>query len=78
LLIALGAISGSPTAVGAGMIAQSRQVMRLNWGKVRKVRYDPKRCTILVNGGFTEKIAVFCTRENYAQVEAIIRQKTWT
>lgn len=71
LLIALGAISGSPTAVGAGMIAQSRQVMRLNWGKVRKVRYDPKRCTILVNGGFTEKIAVFCTRENYAQVEAI-------
>jgi len=76
LLIALGALSGNPTATGTGMIAQSRQVMRLKWKSIRKVRHDPKRCTILVQGGYTEKIALFCTRENYAQVESIIRQKT--
>lgn len=76
LLIALGAMSGNPTAVGAGMIAQSKQVMALKWKNVRKVIYYPKRRTILVRGGYTEKIAIFCTPENYAQVEALVREKT--
>jgi hypothetical protein len=76
LLIALGAISGNPTAVGTGMTAQSRQVVRLRWKSVQKVKYDLQRHTILVRGGFSEKIAVFCTPENYAQVAAFVRHKT--
>lgn len=76
LLIALGAISGNPTAMGTGMIAQSRQVVRLKWKKIRKVRYDAKRHTILVRGAYTEKIAVFCTPENYPLVSEYVRQKT--
>ena len=75
LAVALGAMSGNAAAMGAGMMAQSKQVMRLKWKNIRKVKYDPKRHTILVRGGYTEKIAVFCTPENYAQVEAVIRQK---
>lgn len=76
LLIALGALSGNPTAVGTGMIARSRQVMQLKWKHIRSVTYDPKRYTIIIRGGYTEKIAVFCTRENYAQIAAIVREKT--
>ena len=76
LLIALGAMSGNPTTVGTGMIAQSKQVVRLKWKSIRKVRYDPKRCTILVRGGYTEKIALFCTQENYAQVEQMVMENT--
>ncbi len=76
LLIALGAISGRPAAMGTGMIAQSRQVVRLRWKNVRKVEYDAKRRTILVRGGCTERIAVFCTPENYTQVSDYIRRKT--
>lgn len=76
LLIALGAISGNPTAMSAGIIAQSKQVMRLRWKNIRKVKHDPKRHTILVRGGYTEKIAVFCTPENYLHVSEFIRQKT--
>ncbi len=76
LLIALGAMSGNLTAMGTGMIAQSRQVMRLRWKSIRKVKYDYKRHTILIRGGYMEKIAVFCTPENYAQVEAIIKDRT--
>lgn len=76
LLIALGAMSGSPSAMGAGIIAQSKQVMRLTWKNIRKVNYNPKGYTILIRGGFTEKIAVFCTPENYAEVERFIRAKT--
>src|SRR5659263_26837 len=65
MLIVLGALSARPTAMGTGMIAQSKQVIGLNWKNVRKVRYYPKQHTILVQGGYTEKIAVFCTQENY-------------
>jgi hypothetical protein len=75
LLIALGLFTGNSTAVGAGIIAQSRQVMRLRWKSIRKVKYDPKRYTILVRGGYTEKIAVFCTPDNYMEVEAIIKDR---
>lgn len=75
LLIALGAMSGSPTVVGAGMVTQSRQVIRLKWKSIRKVRYDPKRRTILVRGGYTERIVLFCTRENYARVEQMVQDQ---
>ena len=76
LLIALGLFSGSPTAVGAGLIAQSKQVMRLRWKSIRKVKYDPQRHTILVQGGYMDKIAVFCTPENYPEVEAVIKERS--
>lgn len=76
LLIALGAFSRNPTAVGTGMIVQSRQVMHLRWKKIRKVRYYPRTHAIMVRGGYTEKIAVFCTPENYEQVAEMVRQKT--
>lgn len=76
LLIAMGAISGNSTAVGTGMITQSRQVVRLRWKNIRKVKYDSKRHTILIRGGYMEKIAVFCTPENYVQVSEFVRQKT--
>ena len=76
MAVALGLLSGNFTAAGAGMIAQSRQVVRIKWESIRKVRYYPKEHTILVRGGYMEKIAVFCTPENYAEVEAMIKDKT--
>jgi hypothetical protein len=76
LAVALGLISGNFTAAGAGMIAQSRQVVRLKWKNIRKVSYDAKRHTILVRGGYMEKIAVFCTSENYTEVSERVRQET--
>lgn len=76
LAVALGLLSGNFTVAGAALIAQSRNVMHLRWKSIRKVRYYPKRHTILVRGGYTEKIAVFCTPENYAKVETLIKDKT--
>ena len=73
LAIALGLFSGNFSAAGAGMLASSRQIVRVKWSRVRKVRYYPNQCAILIRGGFAEKIVVFCTKENYAAVEAIIR-----
>lgn len=69
----LGLLSGAPAAAGAGMLAQSRQEVFLPWGRVTRVVYKPKSRTILLRCGWTEQLALFCTGENYGQVEAFVR-----
>jgi len=74
LTVVLGLLSGKPAAAGAGMLAQSRQEVSLRWNRITKVKYKPKSRTILLRGGWTENIALFCADENYEQVEAFMRQ----
>jgi hypothetical protein len=76
ILVVTGVISGRPSAAAAGLIAQSKQIMEIKWKNIRKVSYDPKRSTILIRGGLTEKIAVFCLDENYDRVEALIKARS--
>lgn len=63
-----GLAAGKPTVAGAGLLAGSRQEVRIPWEKVRKMKVYPKNHTIVVRGGLTEKTALFCTRENYPVV----------
>jgi len=74
LLVVLGLFSGRYGAAGSGILAQSRQTITIKWRSIRKIRYYPKQHTLLIQGGFTEKIAVFCTPENYYKVEKIIKE----
>ncbi len=69
LTIALGLLSGKPSTAGAGALAQARQDVFLGWNRVTKVRYRPKSRAILLRGGWTEQLALFCTEDNYARVE---------
>lgn len=75
LTVILGVLSGKPAAAGAGILAQSRQDILIKWHNIRKVRYHPKGLVITVRSGFAEQIAVFCTMENYEEVEAFIISK---
>ena len=69
LTVVLGLLSGKPAAAGAGMLAQSREEVFLRWNRVTKVKYKPKSHTILLRGGWTEQVALFCTEDNYSPVE---------
>lgn len=73
LTIILGLLSRNPAAAGAGLLAQSRQSVLLKWNRIQRVEYNPRRRVIMVKGNFTETIAVFCTEENYSEVEGLIR-----
>jgi hypothetical protein len=73
--VVLGLLSGKPSAIGAGLLAQSRQRVFIKWSRIRKVKSYPKSRTVLVSGGFGERIAVFCTKDNYSEVEALIKEK---
>ena len=76
LTVVLGLLSGKPAAAGAGMLAQSRQEVFLRWNHITKVKYKPKSRTILLRGGWTEQIALFCADENYPQIEHEVMLRT--
>lgn len=75
LAIVLGLLSGKPAVAGAGMLAGTKQSTFLGWNNIRKVKYAPKQHVVILRGGWTEKIAVFCTKENYGEVKAVINGK---
>jgi hypothetical protein len=66
----LGVISRNPGAAGAGLLAGSRVETRIFW---KKIKFDERRKTVTVSAGLGEKIAVFCTNENYAEVKEYIK-----
>ncbi len=75
LLIVFGLFRSTYAPISAGYSAICRPVMKIEWKDMKKVRYFPKQYTILVQGGFTEKLVVFCTKGNYEAVVEIIKEK---
>ena len=75
LTAVLGLLTGRPTVTGAGILAQSRQEVLIPWSRVTKVKYKPKSHTILLRGGLTEHIALFCTRDTYFEAEHFVKNK---
>jgi hypothetical protein len=76
LAVMMGLLSGRPAVAGAGMMAQSKQEVFLGWSRVRRVKYRPRSRTILLRGGWTENVALFCTQGNYPMVEQLVMVKT--
>ncbi len=76
IAVILGLFMGKPGVAGAGMLAQARQDQQIRWKNIRKVQRHPKSNTILVHGGFAEHLAIFCTAENYTEVDQMVRQQT--
>ncbi|MDD2392684.1 MAG: hypothetical protein PHN99_01645 [Eubacteriales bacterium] len=72
-LVFFGYLRGNFVSVQSGQIAYSRQVMKIRWQDIRKARYYPKNRLIIINGGFDERMAVFCNKENYEAIEKNIR-----
>lgn len=76
LAIILGLLYGRPTVAGAGMLAAARQESFLKWKRITKVRYKANSYTILIRGGWMEQLALFCTEENYPEIEQEVRTRT--
>ena len=63
LTVLLGLLTGKPAITGAGMLANSKQQVFIRWNHLSKVNYNPRGNTILLRGGLTENIALFCNQE---------------
>jgi len=73
--IVLGALARKPGAVGAGVIGASQQSTTIAWDELRRIRFFPAERVIFLKGGIFSRIRVYCTEQNYAAVEATIRQR---
>ena len=70
-----GALLGSLTAAGAGMIAKGQEDLFIGWDEARSVALNPGKKTVTVTRkSFVFPVRLYCTEENYVQVEAFIRE----
>lgn len=75
LAVVLGLAAGKPAAAGAGMLAEARQSVSLRWNQITGAKYQPRRHTILLWVGWSQPVALFCTEENYGQVQSIVQER---
>lgn len=61
-----------PGAIGSGILANSKQKVKVSWNHLRKVKYYPKHQTIYIKGNIGQVLGIFCTKENYPLVVSII------
>lgn len=76
ITVVLGLLSGRPAVAGAGMLAQSRQEVFIRWNRITKVRCKPGSRVILLRGSWMESMALFCAKDNYAQIEREVMAQT--
>lgn len=73
-LLVLSVLSGKPAGAGAALIAKSQENVFIPWNRLRRVRFYDSQQAILLRGGLTEKIVLFCGNEEiYLQAAAIVR-----
>lgn len=75
LTIILGMLSRKPTIMGVGVLANSRENIMIKWRDIRRIKLYPIYHTIMIYGRIGENVGVFCTKENYDEVEWLIKSK---
>lgn len=66
--IVLGALIGSPTAVGAGLLASSNEETFFAWNGLHKVTVDRKRMVINIHNSWRALQRIYCYPENFEDV----------
>lgn len=70
LAIALGALSGKPGLLGAGLINRSRESEAVEWDGTFRAVQRPARHLVVIKGAWRSLMLVQCLPENYARVAA--------
>lgn len=74
--VILGALTGTMSALGAGLLAQSEKNAFIPYGDVRKIKAGAGSRYVLIKGGFLDKpIGLYCTAENYDLALKILRER---
>ena len=73
MAIVAGALGRSPGTAGAGLIAMSREAEGLEWKGGFMLDPRPQQHLLVFRNAWRPVLEVYCTAENYAQVEALAR-----
>ncbi|HBH13363.1 MAG: hypothetical protein XD91_1617 [Clostridiales bacterium 38_11] len=75
LTIILSIFSKNPTTAGAGLLSQTKHVVRIRWSKIREIKFYPKYQTILIKEDALSSLGIFCTKDNYTAIAAYIKNR---
>lgn len=75
LAIVLGALSGKPGLLGAGLVAQTRETEAVAWQGAFRLEPRPRRQLIVLKGSWRSLMLVQCREDNYEEVLARMRQE---
>jgi hypothetical protein len=72
----IGLLAGSAGATGAGLLARAEQDNSVEWKKIKKIKIRKGIRYIFVRSGFGSKpIGLYCNKENFDQVLALVQSK---
>jgi len=72
LALVSGAVGGNLGSAGAGLLAMSAETGRIEWDKIRRVKYYPEEYVLSVMNSWRVVVRLFCTPENYSQVAQLV------
>jgi hypothetical protein len=75
LAVIAGILGRSPGTTGAGLIAMSNEVAALSWDGAFRVDAVPRRHLLVFRNAWRPIMEIYCTPENYAAVEALVRER---
>lgn len=70
--VIVGALAGSPTTAGAGLLAASREQGGWKWAELHEARYFAGPRVISLRNSWRTVLRLHCTPENYEQVRAAV------
>ena len=70
-----GLFKSNPTVTGAGLLSYNSTKVKIPFIHIRKIKYFESKRLIMIYGGFTENMALFCTDENYSTVQQFIQTR---
>ncbi len=74
--VAMGVLAGSASTAGAGFLARSEQDGTIQWKDVKKVNVRKGMRYIFLRQGFGHKpIGLYCTKENFEPILALIQSE---
>jgi len=65
LVMILSVFAKTPGAAAAGYASQTNLQNQISWQDVKSIEYHDKDKIIYVKANFSDKIAIFCTSDNY-------------
>jgi len=74
LAVIAGILGRSPGTAGAGLIAMSNESVALSWGGAFTVESVPRRHLLVFRNAWRPVMELYCTPQNDAEVEALVRR----
>lgn len=73
--VGTGFLTGSASAMGAGLTAQASEVIGIEWQNIARADFNPKRRTVSIANTWRKVMIVYCNKDNWDEISAIVKER---